>query len=500
MGMKSMATVEEIRRYYDEYGSISRVSRELKISRNTVRKILNRIQDVQNGFQKEILSENQNQPRHNRVITEELSDFVQKKLEDNKKKPKKQRLSAIDIHRLAQAGGHQVGYSSVKNIVNEWKESHITRDLYVLQDPPEGYRAEFDWGFVDLFINDSPRKISMAIFSLVFSQYRFGRLYPSQTTSDVIQGHVDFFHEIAAVPQTVVYDNATTIYDRRTGRYNPTFLSCAVHYGFEPKVCNCGSPQEKGSCEKSVSVVRRAAFSENLHFKSLEAANLHLAQCLVGLNQQKVFRRTKIPVQLLEDERPYLLTLPVMEFSNYELRQVSINGYGLIQFQKNFYSVPEQHCSKKIFLKIYADKIEMLDNDTVIANHTRLFGIFQYSLQIPHFIGVLERKPGSIPHSKLLRSQNKTIQDLFDIYYAQKPKDFLPVLRLFKEFSPEMVCVAVESCIKRDLPPTWEILRMFIVEPKPSEPESEDWKNLEFTIPEPDLKLFDKKLQEGKND
>ena len=38
------------------------------------------------------------------------------------------------------------------------KQSNDTRDIYVLQDPPEGHRAEFDWGYADLVIHGSLRK------------------------------------------------------------------------------------------------------------------------------------------------------------------------------------------------------------------------------------------------------------------------------------------------------------------------------------------------------
>jgi transposase len=137
-----MILVNEIQRLYDEYGSISRVSRELKISRNTVRKYLHRIQEVRNGFQEELVFDLQ-KPRPKRIVTPQLIEFVHRKLDENKSKPRKQRLSALDIHRLAQASGHQVGYSSVKKLVYEWKQSNDTRDIYVLQDPPEGHRAEF---------------------------------------------------------------------------------------------------------------------------------------------------------------------------------------------------------------------------------------------------------------------------------------------------------------------------------------------------------------------
>ena len=492
-----MSNINQIQRLYDEYGSISRVSRELKISRHTVRKHLHRIQEVRAGIQKELNPEKQ--VRTNRVVTAQLIIFVHQKLEENKTKPKKQRLSAIDIHRLAQAGGHQVGYSSVKNIVHDWKEINNSREIYIKQDPPEGYRGEFDWGYVDLNINGSLRKIPLSVFTLNFSQYRFGKLYPTQTSFDVIQAHVDFFNTIVAVPQTLVYDNATTIYDRRTNRYNSTFLSCATHYGFEPKVCNCASPNEKGSCEKSVSVIRRAAFCENHHYQSIDEANAHLASCLEELNNQKVYQRAKVPVQMLEDERPYLLHLPVLEFSNFEMNQATINGYGLVQFQKNFYSVPERYRSKTIFLKIFANRIEMLENDTVVATHNRLFNNGEYSFQILHYLEVLNRKPGSIRHSKLLKHQDRIIQDLFHQYYDSYPKDFLKVINLMKEFSSEKVCQAIKVCISKDIPPTFEMLKLFISEPKSRDIETDAWREFEFAVPDPDLKIFDAELKKEDN-
>lgn len=57
----------------------------------------------------------------------------------------------------------------MKNIVHDWKENNNSREIYIKQDPLEGYRTEFDWGFVDLNINDSLRKITLSVFTLYFS-------------------------------------------------------------------------------------------------------------------------------------------------------------------------------------------------------------------------------------------------------------------------------------------------------------------------------------------
>lgn len=71
-----MFSTNEIQRPYAEYGSISRVSRELGIFCNIVRKHLNHIQEVRDGLQIELLPEKQT--RNNRVVTEQCICFVHK--------------------------------------------------------------------------------------------------------------------------------------------------------------------------------------------------------------------------------------------------------------------------------------------------------------------------------------------------------------------------------------------------------------------------------------
>lgn len=269
LGVLTVVELNQIEQLYKKYGSIKQVSRELGVSRNTVRKYLRNIHAVQEGNLLEIYPEKRQINRPRSVVNDELVQIVHNYLQDNQIKPRKQRLSAAEIHRLVQGRGLQVGYTSIKNLVQDWNESHRHREVFVLQDPPVGYRAEFDWGFVDLTLGNIVQKVSLAIFTVNYSQYRFGRLFLNQTTFDVIQAHINFFNDIQAVPQVIVYDNATTIYDIRRKQYNQRFLLCATHYQFKPQVCNPASPHEKGSTEKSVSVVRKAAFSEKNRFTSL---------------------------------------------------------------------------------------------------------------------------------------------------------------------------------------------------------------------------------------
>jgi transposase len=48
----------------------------------------------------------------------------------------------------------------------------------------------------------------------------------------VIQAHIEFFHEIGAVPESIFYDRMSVVYDSQKQQLNETFLDFSMHSGF----------------------------------------------------------------------------------------------------------------------------------------------------------------------------------------------------------------------------------------------------------------------------
>lgn len=84
-------------------------------------------------------------------------------------RPKKQRLTAKRIWELLIQDGHKIGYTSVKDEVVRWKRTNGPREVFILQEPRVGQRAEFDWGEVTLNIAGVWQKFYLAVFVLPFS-------------------------------------------------------------------------------------------------------------------------------------------------------------------------------------------------------------------------------------------------------------------------------------------------------------------------------------------
>lgn len=447
---------------YELYGSIRRVSKELKVSRNTVKKYVERVQSVKQGIEEEILPSNRQIRRPCSVVTPEIKEEIHRILEENLTLPRKQRWNGKKIwHHLIKTG-QSISYCTVKRVSAKWRKERGPREVYILQDPEPGLRAEFDWGKSDLSIDEKWGKYPMASMVLNNSLYRFSRLYLRESLLEIIAAHIAFFQEIQGVPKTIFYDNARAVIDPRTKEWNPRFLEFAVHYGFEPHACNIRSPHEKGTDEQSIGYVRRTAFCEQNKFPSLEEANRYLAETVHEINTNPVYRRTCTPREGLARELPTLGPLPILGFSNYFTRPARISKYSLVLFESNYYSVPDEYRGKFLTLKIFPERLDMVNGDQVIASHTRHFGKGGYSLDIAHYLKTLRRKPGALPNSKMFHQLHDAIQRVFHQHYLNNPKEFLPILFLVRESSVEGLIYAIQMLEEHEMVPTYETLKCVI--------------------------------------
>jgi transposase len=446
---------------YDLSRSYRHVAREMRVSRNTVKKYLRRIDEVGAGNRSEILPQVREIKQPRRVVTAELLSLVHSLLESNQGKPRKQRLTGKMIHDLAVQSGHEVSYPTIKRLIQNWNKEHKHRKVFILQEPEPG-RAEFDWAEIQLQIKGSWIKLCMAVMVLTGSLYRFAQLFYRETQQDVIETHIQFFEKIQAVPKRIVYDNMRAVFDIKRKEFQNNFLHFSTHYGFIPCICNPSSPQEKGTDEQSVGYIRRNVFSIRNSFESLIEAQSWLEEQLTLLNSKAVFRRELIPIKGLKEELAHMNRLPSLQYSNYVSVSPKINKYSLIKFENNLYSVPDDYPLLTIPVKVYVDRVDLYDEDTIIATHTRLYGKDQYSLNILHYLRTMERKPGSVKNSKALTQLHDRLQVMFHRYYDDRPVEFLKVLSLIQETSLEGLLYAIDHLEEHAISPEYEVIRMIV--------------------------------------
>ena len=489
-----MSDIKRIVELYNLYGSKRRVAKELNISRNTVSRYLQRVQDVKDGVEESILPRNRQIQRPCTALTPEVKEQIHRILEANADLPKKQRWTGKKIWEHLVKEGYTISYSTVKREVASWKDRHGHREVYIAQETDPGFRAEFDFGKTDLQINLSWGKYPMATMVLNHSLYRFAYLYHRETQLEVFDAHIRFFNEIGGVPETIFYDNMAAIINPKTKEWNPRFLEFSIHYGFEPHTCNARSPHEKGTDEQSVGYVRRRAFSERNTFSSLNEANQYLAATVREINEGLVYRRTVPPSEGLIHEQKAFGLLPALEFSTYQSRLAKVSKYSHVTFELNYYSVPDTYPGKYVTLKYSPDTVELVDGTEVLARHERRFGKGELSYDLTHFLKTFSRKPGALRNSRVFRQLDERIQHVLHHHYEGRHKDFLPILSLFREASEEEIVAAILLLEEHGMVPTYDTLRCVLSHQAIQLPETalpEDC----IVIIEPDFSCYDDYLR-----
>lgn len=425
---------------------IRAISREMNIDRKTIRRYrdkheqgLKDLKSAENSkaleeateqlvLQKEYNSSNRKKRTFTPVVEKRMRELLNEEIEKDLKLGRhKQSLTAKAVCDILQSEGHAIKYRTVAHYWSQLKKKE--KEAFIKQEYRLGSRVEFDFGEVKLEIDGQVNTYYLAVWASPASNFYWAYLYTNQKQLVFLEAHVRFFEKLGGVYEEVVYDNMKHVVTRFIGHnekeLNKKLIQLALYYGFDVNVTNCFSGNEKGTVESRVKVIRRECFSKVYQFSSLEEAREHLEESLMMLNQQSK----------IEEEKTHLLDYrPPFELA--ELRQLTINKYATVHYQRNQYSVPDYLVGHQVQAKIYAEHLVIFAQGKEVARHKKIEGSNGFKLDIHHYIKTFERKPNSIKHSLVLK-QNPQLESLYYHYYSDKPKEFIAKLKDCIDSSPE---------------------------------------------------------------
>jgi len=455
-------------KYYRNGDSKSSISRNLKISRKTVRRY---IEEHELKIGSSQLSEHlkkgiSSQPTYNisnRVkikLTQEIEEEIKKCLNKNKEKCnqglRKQIMKKIDIYEYLLSKGYEIGYTTICNYVRGLESSGKERFIKQLYDP--GIVCEFDWGEVKLFINGKLQTFNMAVFTSAYSNYRWAKLFHRQDTLAFSQSHIDFFFYLQGVHKELVYDNMRVVIRKFVGKTEkePTeaLLELSNYYKFGFRFCNIRKGNEKGHVERSVEYVRRKAFCIKDEFFDLPEANNHLQKICDKLNNtSQQLSENKTANKLFESEKPHLYNSNI-PYKCFKSEYAKVDKYSSIILYGNHYSVPDFLVGKLLDIKVFAEKIDIYYNTELLCSHIRNYGAHTWTLDINHYLTTLSRKPGALKGSMAFSQLSSQIQNVYTEYFINDSRDFIELLQYIKD--REINFETVEKSIKkvRQITPT----------------------------------------------
>ena len=392
--MLIVETIGRIRREHLVKGkSIKEIARDLRISRNTVRKIL-RSGETSFSYEREV------QPRPRLGLWKAELDRM---LTANVGKATRERLTLIRLFEELRTLGYDGGYDAVRRYARSWSREHAsqTAAAFVPLSFAPGEAYQFDWSHEIVVMSGVTVTVKVAHMRLCHSRMMYFRAYPRETQEMVFDAHERAFAFFKGACTRGIYDNMKTAVDAifvgKERQYNRRFLQMCSHHLVDPVACTPASGWEKGQVENQVGLVRERFFTPRLRVKTYDELNAWLTDKCVAY--ARVHPHPERPDQtvweVFEEERPNLVPYRG-RFDGFHALPASVSKTCLVRFDNNKYSVNASAVGRPVEIHAYADRIVIRQDGRAVAEHARHHGRGETVYDPWHYVPVLARKPGAL--------------------------------------------------------------------------------------------------------
>jgi transposase len=392
--MLIVETIGRIRREHFVQGkTIREIARDLKLSRNTVRKVV-RSAETAFSYGRQV------QPLPKLGL---WTDALDRLLAANAKAPARERLTLIRIFEELRALGYGGGYDAVRRYSRRWSKAHSSAmaSAFVPLSFAPGEAYQFDWSHEIVVMNGVTTTVKVAHVRLCHSRMMFVRAYPREMQEMVFDAHERAFAFFRGACQRGIYDNmktaVETVFIGKDRQYNRRFLQMCSHHLVEPVACTPASGWEKGQVENQVGLVRERFFTPRLRFRSYGELNAWLLdKCLAWAKAHVHPERPERTIwEIFEEERPKLIPYRG-RFDGFHALPASVSKTCLVRFDNNRYSVSASAVGRPVDIHAYADRIVIRQDGRIVAEHRRSFGRGETVYDPWHYVPVLARKPGAL--------------------------------------------------------------------------------------------------------
>jgi len=442
---------EQIRRaYYIEGKSIRQIQRETGCHRQTIRKALE-----DGTVPRYTLKQSRPCP-----VLDPVKPIIDQWLAEDQHRPPKQRHTAKRIYeRLTTEYGFQGAESTVRRYVGQ-RRKEMRAQVFIPLSYTPGQTAQVDFGEAQVIIAGEKLTAQLFCLRLGYSKQPFVTALPTQAQEAFFEGHVRAFDFLGGVPREIVYDNLKAAVKRiLTGRNREeqaAFIAFRSHYLFESRFCTPGQAHEKGLAEGLVGYARRNWFVPPPEHPTWEALNAALVEKCRAEGQRRLRGMEMTIGEALAVEREHLLPQPAQPFPCCVLRPVQANGFGLVTFQTNRYSVPADRAHEALWLRAFVDRVEITNGHQVLAVHPRCYGREQDILNPLHYLPLLEQRPGAWEQAKPIQEWQQHWPAVYDRYLAalrerlptpEATREFVRILRLHEVYPEALIAQALEQAL-----------------------------------------------------
>ena len=378
-------------------------------------------------------------------------------LQDDKKAPRKQRHTARRIfERLRDEHDYEGGLTVVKEAVAARRLRSAEVFIPLAHRPGE---AQVDFGQAEVTLDGQTTTIALFVMTLPYSDAMFICAFPRECTEAFLEGHVRAFAFFGGVPRRISYDNSKIAVARITGsrdrKVTDAFTRLKSHHLLEDHFCLVRRPNEKGHVETLIGFARRSFLVPvPVVHGGLEPLNTDLQRrCREDL-ARRLWGKPATKAELLDEERPSLLSLPGESFVAARVEHRSVDSLSLVSFDANQYSVPTEFAHHSVTVVASVDTVRILCGDRLAAVHRRCWSREQVFYDPVHYLAVLERKPGALDFAAPLQGWELPVcfgvlrRRLEAEFGGPGTRQFIKVLRLLGWADPAELTRAAERALE----------------------------------------------------
>jgi transposase len=283
-----------------------RIAREMKMSRNTVRKYL-----LGEGEPKREMGQGRAAP-----VREGAASRIEGVLEEwSGRTTKKQRITGSRMYRQLVEEGFAVGITTMREYLAERRRRD--QEVYVPLEWAPGGCAQVDFFEVTVELEGVQRKAWKFLARLMYSGRDFAWLYERCNRIAFLDGHVRAFEHFEGLPARGIYDRLTAAVKRRVGlepELTERFRALVSHYVFEPCFARPGEGHDKGGVEARGKGIRLQHLTPIPRRKNLQEISATMLAELDAAMQGCKDREGRTVAERFAQEKQKLRPLPSRPF------------------------------------------------------------------------------------------------------------------------------------------------------------------------------------------
>ena len=329
-----------------------------------------------------------------------------------------------------------------------------------------GEQAQVDWAHFDhIQVGNARRPLMAFVMVLSYSRRIFLHFSLNARMDSFLRGHVLAFNAWGGVPRVILSDNLKSAVlervDHASGtaiRFNPDYLAFAAHYQFEPRPVAVARGNQKGRVERSIRYVRDNFFAAR-QFQDVDDLNAQaLAWCIGAASKRPWLEGEKLTVrQVFDAERSKLRPLPADAYPVDLRLEIPVGKTPYVRFDLNDYSIPHTHVRRIVTVLASAERVRVLDGQTVLADHPRSYDKKQQIEMQSHIESLVQAKRKARQHSctDRLTTAIPAMPDFFELA-AAKGHHLATITRtlgqMLDHYGAAAMQEAVLEAIRRDVP------------------------------------------------